>query len=144
MQANFDGTTTVEPRSLLVAQEPGLLEQIARIVQFRVEAGLTQSAETTATNLVQSQVALGLVAPGNAAALVDAILEMITPGLRGDIDGDGDVDLDDLNLLLAERGRPAGQSQCGAACDLDGDGMITALDARVLVTLCTRARCATQ
>ena len=144
MQANFDGTTMVEPRSLLVAQEPSLLEQIARIVQFRLDAGLTQSAETTATNLVQSQVALGLVAPENAAALVEAVLEAITPGLRGDIDRDGDVDADDLNLLLAERGRATGQSQCGAACDLDGDGMITALDGRVLVTLCTRARCATQ
>ena len=144
MQANFDGTTTVEPHSLLVSQEPSLLEQIARIVQFRVAAGLTQSAQTTATNLVQSQVALGLVAPGGAAALVAAVLNRITPGLRGDIDRDGDVDGDDLNLLLAERGRPVGQSQCGAACDLDGDGTITALDARVLVTLCTRARCVTQ
>ena len=28
--------------------------------------------------------------------------------------------------------------------DLDGDGMITALDARKLVLLCTRLRCATQ
>ena len=28
--------------------------------------------------------------------------------------------------------------------DLDGDGKITALDARKLVTLCTRARCATK
>ena len=145
MQANFDGTTEVEPQSLLVSQEPSLLDQIARIVQFRVAAGLTQSAATTTTNLVQSQVALGLVAPGSAAALVAAVLErIVTPGLRGDIDRDGDVDLDDLNLLVAERGRTVGQSQCGAACDLDADSMITALDARVLVTLCTRARCATQ
>jgi hypothetical protein len=144
MQANFDGSTTVEPRSLLVAAEPSLLEQIARIVNFRLEAGLTPSAELTTTNLVQSQVALGLVAPGEAGALIDAVLALVDGGLRGDIDRDGDVDLDDLDLLLAERNHLVGQSQCGLPCDLDRDGAITALDGRVLVTLCSRPRCAVQ
>ena len=72
------------------------------------------------------------------------MLALVDGGLRGDIDGDGDVDLDDLNLLLTERNRLVGQSRCGLPCDLDGDGAITALDGRVLVTLCTRPRCATQ
>jgi len=30
------------------------------------------------------------------------------------------------------------------ACDLDGDGVITGLDARKLVLLCTRPRCAVE
>jgi len=59
----------------------------------------------------------------------------------GDLDSDGDVDQDDLNILLTYRNQPA--SGC-PECDIDGDGVITVLDARKLVLLCTRPRCATE
>jgi Nidogen-like/Dockerin type I domain len=145
MQAGFDGTTTVEPTSLLVANQPSLLDQLVRIVNFRVAAGLTSSAEALATSLVDSQVELGLVPPDQADELVNAVLQQTTPPpLRGDIDRDGDVDSDDLALLLAERNALVDQSTCRSACDLDNDGSISALDARILVTLCTRPRCATE
>jgi len=58
-----------------------------------------------------------------------------------DLDGDCDVDRDDINILLSYRNQPA--SAC-PECDLDGDGTITALDARKIVLLCTRSRCATE
>ncbi|HRF44396.1 MAG TPA: hypothetical protein PLD30_09150 [Candidatus Competibacteraceae bacterium] len=61
---------------------------------------------------------------------------------KGDIDGDGDVDLDDMNAVLAARNTPA--SGPNDPRDLDGDGMITALDARQLRLLCSRPNCATQ
>ncbi len=64
--------------------------------------------------------------------------------IPGDYDGDGDVDQDDLDVLLQDRNKTVEVSICGSACDLDSDGTITALDARKLVLLCSRTRCATE
>ncbi|MGD2063105.1 MAG: DUF4215 domain-containing protein [Nitrospirota bacterium] len=61
--------------------------------------------------------------------------------LDGNYDGDTDVDRDDLTILMGYRNMPA--SEC-TTCDLDGDGVITSLDARILVIMCTRPYCATE
>lgn len=61
---------------------------------------------------------------------------------QGDLDRDGDVDNDDLSNLLKARNQAATGSNDPR--DLDGDGRITTLDARKLILLCTRPRCATQ
>ena len=58
---------------------------------------------------------------------------------QGDINEDGIVDMDDLNIILAARNTSADGPDDPR--DLDGDGMITALDARKLVLLCTCPRC---
>lgn len=63
---------------------------------------------------------------------------------QGDLDGDGDVDQNDINILLMDRNKSIADSVCGNRCDLDEDGAITSLDARKLSLMCTRARCATQ
>ena len=57
----------------------------------------------------------------------------------GDFDLDGDVDLYDVQVILSHRNQPAGVQP---ECDLDGDGIISVLDARKCVLLCTRPRCA--
>jgi len=60
-------------------------------------------------------------------------------GITGDLDHDGDIDMNDLNVILSYRNQEA--TTC-PECDLDGDGIITVLDARKLVLMCTRPGCA--
>ena len=60
----------------------------------------------------------------------------------GDLDGDFDVDLDDLDIILDARNTPADGGEDPQ--DLDGDGVITVLDARIGVLSCTRPRCSNQ
>jgi hypothetical protein len=64
------------------------------------------------------------------------------PAVEGDVDGDGDVDLDDLNAIRAARSNPAAGPDDPR--DLDGDGTITGLDLRKAALLCTRPRCAAE
>lgn len=72
----------------------------------------------------------------------DPAVVVITVPKLGDVDGDGDVDNNDLNQILAARNKPANGPN--DLRDLDGNMVIDALDARRLTTLCTRPRCATQ
>lgn len=74
----------------------------------------------------------GLTSVGTATVNISAHV------VTGDLNGDGDVDLDDVNIIKAHLNQPA--SAC-PECDLDGDGKITALDSRKLVLLCTCPRC---
>jgi hypothetical protein len=57
----------------------------------------------------------------------------------GDIDRDGDIDLNDINAILAARNQPAAP---GDARDYDGDGRITVGDARACTLQCTQPHCA--
>ncbi|GAC21492.1 ExeM/NucH family extracellular endonuclease [Paraglaciecola arctica] len=66
-------------------------------------------------------------------------LQLEAAAVIGDWDADGDVDIDDYRGLLRAIQR---RQSVGMEFDLNEDGRITTLDARVLLTLCTRARCA--
>ncbi len=64
------------------------------------------------------------------------------PAIRGDINGDGQVDKLDLALITSALNTPSAGP--GDPRDLNNDGVINALDARILVTLCTHPGCATK
>ena len=70
------------------------------------------------------------------ATLEITLAPMVRPVVRGDIDGDGDIDATDLALVLAARNRPA--TGPGDARDLDRNGVINILDARILAALLAR------
>ncbi len=62
--------------------------------------------------------------------------------MPGDVDGDGDVDRNDTDIIMMARNTPA----TGPADprDLDHDGTISVLDARIATLLCTRPNCAVE
>ncbi len=99
--------------------------------------------QTNGRHIFESDVAFqGSSAEHDFSLAADGAIAFLVVPLPGDVDGDGDVDLNDMNLVLAARNQPA--SGPGDPKDLDGDGTITVLDARKLTLLCTRPRCATQ
>ena len=105
-----------------------------------VGAVTTQSSDTVPSGSVISQSPAGGASalPGDAVSLVVST-GPAAPAL-GDVDGDGDVDRNDILLISAARNQPA--SGPNDPRDIDGDGVITVLDIRAASTLCTRSRCA--
>ena len=60
------------------------------------------------------------------------------------LDGDKDIDNDDLRMLMQDQGRPFSESRCGNRCDVTGDAQITYEDAQKLEQFCTRPKCAVE
>lgn len=59
----------------------------------------------------------------------------------GDLDGNGSVDQKDVDIIMQALNTAAYTGRRDPR-DLDGDGKITVLDARKLVRLCSKPRCA--
>jgi dockerin type I repeat protein len=77
------------------------------------------------------------VSNGSVSAMVS--VSVLSSSVRGDLDGNGIVDKNDLNIILAALDTPA--TGPNDKRDLNHDGVVNALDARILVTLCTNANC---
>ena len=52
-----------------------------------------------------------------------------TPGIKGDLDNDGDVDIFDYNLLTENLGK----TDCGNVADIDGNCKVDIFDYNILV-----------
>ena len=95
---------------------------------------------TIPAGIVLAQLPLAGVEVEEGEAVDLVISKGPAPEIKGDIDLDGDVDTADLGLLFSAMNQPA--SSPDDKRDLDGDGMITALDARKLVLLfCSKDEC---
>ena len=94
-----------------------------------------------------STLTLSLTATTDSGAEAIAFQDIVirgssSPPLDGDVDGDGDVDRDDIAIVFATRGTIA--SGPDDPRDMDGDGLITVGDGRLIVYECTRPMCATE
>jgi beta-lactam-binding protein with PASTA domain len=93
------------------------------------------SSSVAAGSVISQSPAAGVhVAAGSAVNLV-----ISTGALRGDVNGDGQVDVLDLVAILEAFGKRVGP---GDPRDLNGDRVINLKDAAILVSLCTNAGCA--
>jgi hypothetical protein len=99
------------------------------------------SAKSTFTPTVKGTYTFSLTVNDGQANSVPALVTLTVPAL-GDLNNDGVIDQNDVNIVTAARNTPANGPN--DLRDLNGDLKIDALDARTLVTLCTRPRCATQ
>ena len=78
-----------------------------------------------------------------------AFLRQTAASIPGDLNCDGNVDKFDLKTLVLDLNKSVSESTCrttpcSTTCDLDGDGMITALDSRKLACLSPELKCATE
>ncbi|GFD83854.1 hypothetical protein KUL118_67160 [Tenacibaculum sp. KUL118] len=69
-------------------------------------------------------------------------VSLIQRQIKGDADNDGDIDMNDINLLRQDLGNSIDGSSCGAKCDMNDDAVINALDMRLAAIACTRPGCA--
>ena len=140
----YPGATVVLPliNSMIPGSELGLLRIDPASGDLVPAIGFINGPNTLG-NILGTVDEGGLTATFNGIAYLSTIVGFI-PEQPGNLDGDNDVDRDDLNILLADRNQSVEDSACGISCDLDGDGIITVLDSRKLVSLCTRPGCATQ
>lgn len=112
---------------------PLLMMTEARIRSMAIDPSILIS--TPLVKVVQ-KTSGGIVEIGVAGS--SAMVSSVT----GDLDGDGDVDKNDIGIVLAAKGTVA--TGPNDPRDVDKDGQITILDARKLATMCTRLNCATQ
>ena len=132
-------------------------DQVGLTVQGTLSDGslvnLTQSNKTTfssgniAVATVSSTGLLTAVGPGSTTITVAnggqiAVGTVSVPNsLRGDLNADGKIDSDDVNILLAALNTNA--TGTFDARDLNGDGVIDMKDVQALAALCTLPGCST-
>jgi PASTA domain len=131
-----------------VATVPAVVSRDQALAEADLEAaGSTVGAVSAvdSNDVPAGEVIAQSLAPGERVPVgtpVDLTVSTGPAAIPGDIDGDGDVDRNDLDAIRAARNSPANGPDDPR--DLDSDGRITAFDLRLAALLCTRSRCAAE
>lgn len=132
---NYDGTDwpgTVGGGTISWATETFATNENANAIRWATLYNFRFDADTPPTD---GSVTLTLFRPGTPTDVVIDGLPVPSGagGLAGDLDGDGDVDLADLAMMLAAFGSCTGDPGYSAAADIDGSGCVDLADLSVLL-----------
>jgi len=133
----LDGTASIDPDGIDVQLTYSWLQTAGPATTLSAANSSTPQFQPNAPG---SYIFSLVVSDGQSDSTPSAVNITVPP--LGDIDLDDDVDRDDLTALLAVRNESA--QGANDLLDLNGDGVVSARDARLLVLGCTRLRCATE
>jgi Dockerin type I domain len=125
----------------------GISRDVSHFPQATVASGNSSVATVDAGGIVHA-VAPGQtfvsvsIGPSSSPIIGSAKIQVNIFEQQGDLNGDGAVDQNDLNIIL--RALNTSSTGPGDPRDLNNDGRIDALDSRLLVNLCSRPACATK
>lgn len=154
VQCNQAASMAISPANLIFRYVGQRLPVVARLMgydrTFISPSAKSMIFESSNEQVAHADTAGFVVATGPGTAVLEisfsdltgTVNVMVPKNIRGDLDGDGDVDQDDLNILTPYINTPA--SNNSDARDLNQDGVIDQRDVDYLKSLCTYISCATQ
>ena len=121
---------------------PSLVDKVVDATEWHINADepvvLDYNFEFKSSSQIDSFFAPGPYRMSDHDPVVVSIM-LEADALVGDWDNDGDVDINDIRgFMMAVQSR----QEIDMAYDLNNDGVVNILDARVLMSMCTRTRCA--
>ena len=129
------------PLAVYSTDQSGVQVTITRNSQVSYSSDNPNIANVSSVGLITAAGSGSTIIRVRSGSVTSNVGVTILQSMRGDLNGDGRVDVDDVNSL--QQWLNTGATSPNDARDLNHDGKIDALDLRILTTMCTYPRCAT-